>query len=540
VTPVARIERAAPLVLAVAAALLYFYRLNDTPMFVGGDEAFFAINGRAIATTARDLDGRLMPLFFRIDAHTWYQPVLVYLMAISFTIGQVSEWTLRAPTALIGVIDVVLIYAIGLRLFRNRGYALLAAAMLAMTPAHLILARQALDYICPLPFVLGSLWCLLKAIDDDDLYAAVGVGLLLGIGFYSYVASWILMPIYFIVTLATMRLAGCRGRLLLAAAGGFLVPLTLLILWMRHEPGTIGTIVSRYGLSGAGQDTFLQSVRGQLRYYLIQMRLSLYWSYFDPVFLFLAGSSNVTLSTGKAGVFLAAAMILLPVGIYDLLRRADRSLVLLAGFLAAPLAPVVINTGHAIQRELPVVIFGVLISVYGARRLLSAQPSAFRIAATVLLLAMPAQFAYFAADYFGAYRLRAANWLDPINFDAVARDVLSRDATTAVPRIYLSEALDDVEARWRFHLAKYQREDLWQRTWIVDGPVKNAWSINARLLPAPVAETLAPAGSLFVVGAAVSNTIDLIRDGGCCRVVKNVEGATGERTAVVIEQRPRP
>jgi hypothetical protein len=153
---------------------------------------------------------------------------------------------------------------------------------------------------------------------------------------------------------------------------------------------------------------------------------------------------------------------------------------------------------------------------------------------------MPVQFAYFAADYFGAYRLRAANWLDPVNFDAVARDVIGRDAAAAVPRIYLSEALDDVEARWRFYLAKYQREDLWQRTWIVDGPVRNAWSISARLLPAPVAETAAPAGSLFVVAASNPNIGELTRDRGCCHVVKNVDGATGEPTVVVIEQGPRP
>ncbi len=533
-------KRAVPVMLAIVAAALYFYRLNDTPMFVGGDEAFFAINSRSIATTARDLDGRLMPLFFRIDAHTWYQPVLVYLMAISFTIAQVSEWTLRAPTALIGVIDVLLVYAIGLRLFRHRGYAALAAAMLAIAPAHLILARQALDYVCPLPFVLGWLWCVVKAIDDDDVYAALGAGLLLGVGFYSYVASWILMPIYFVVTLVTMRLTGCRGRLLLAATAGFLLPFTLLLLWMRYEPATIAAIVSRYGFSDASEGTtLLQSVRGLLHYYVIQMRLSLYWSYFDPVFLFLAGSPNVTLSTGKAGVFLATAIVLLPVGIYDILRRCDRSLVLLAGFLTTPLAPVLINTGHAIQRELAVVVFGVLISAYGARRLLSSPTAPVRIVATVMLIAMPAQFAYFAADYFGAYRSRSANWIDPINFDAVARDVLDRDAVSTVPRIYLSEALDDVEARWRFYLAKYQREDLWQRTWIVDGPVRNAWSINARLLPAPLTETEAPAGSVFVVGAANPNLPALTRDGGCCHVVREINGATGEPTVFVVEQTQR-
>jgi 4-amino-4-deoxy-L-arabinose transferase-like glycosyltransferase len=38
--------------------------------------------------------------------------------------------------------------------------ALIAALVLALAPVHVILSRQALDYILPVPFVLGWLWCL--------------------------------------------------------------------------------------------------------------------------------------------------------------------------------------------------------------------------------------------------------------------------------------------------------------------------------------------------------------------------------------------
>ncbi len=186
------------------------------------------------------------------------------------------------------------------------------------------------------------------------------------------------------------------------------------------------------------------------------------------MYLFLAGSPNVTMSTGKAGVFLIACAVFLPVGIYDTLRRRDARLIVLAGFLLAPIAPVLIDTGNAIQRSLVIVGFGALLSAIGASVLLDQPRRAVRIFATLLLLAMPLQFAYFSRDYFTAYRFRAAGWIDPLNFDAVMRAIAASETTAPVSRVYLSESLDDGEARWRFYLAKYGRDELWQRTWIIE------------------------------------------------------------------------
>ncbi len=55
----------------------------------------------------------------------------------------------------------------------------------------------------------------------------------------------------------------------------------------------------------------------------------------------------------------------------------------------------------------------------------------------------------------------------------IAKEVIARDGAGGVSRVYLSESLDDIEARWRFYLAKYGRDDLWQRTWIVDAGVRH-------------------------------------------------------------------
>jgi 4-amino-4-deoxy-L-arabinose transferase-like glycosyltransferase len=111
------------LALAGVATALYTWHLGTVPIFVGGDETYFGENAHQIASTGRDLAGRLIPLFFEIDSHTWYRPMLVYLIVPAVKLLGVSEWSIRLPTALIGIVNIALIYAVGLKLFRSAWYA---------------------------------------------------------------------------------------------------------------------------------------------------------------------------------------------------------------------------------------------------------------------------------------------------------------------------------------------------------------------------------------------------------------------------------
>ena len=297
--------------------MLYFFQLGSAPMMVGGDEAYFASHAHAIATNGRDLDGRFLPLFFRIDIRTWYQPLLVYLMAAVFSVVQVSEVALRTPTALIG--DRCAPGLCGrLRLLRHQRDAVIAAIVMALTPAHFILARQGLDYIAPLPFVLGWLWCLLVALDTGRASSprsrpAAGHRLLQLRG---RVGGDAVLP-------ADHAGRGQRSRQSRRSSRrlsiGFVLPLLLLVAWLRPNPTRSIALPRATGSAGAG------SSRTAFRYFVIQRRLSLFWDYFDPVYLFLAGSPNVSMSTGKAGVFLLSCAVLIPVRIFDTLRRAMRA-----------------------------------------------------------------------------------------------------------------------------------------------------------------------------------------------------------------------
>ena len=517
-------------VIALAAGAIYLPGLGRSPAYIGGDEARFATAAASVASTGRDLTGNRLPLFFHMteslagDAGTrWYQPMTFYLIALVFRIAPVSEATMRIPSALIGLIDIVLIYFVARRIFGDRLWASIAAAMLALSPAHFIFSRQALDYICPLPFVLAWLWCTLAAVESGSVALSLAAGLLLGVGFYSYIAAWIMMPLLLLLTWAAQRQAHNPLRTSLAAAIGCAGPVLIVIPWLWSHPEMWRDMVSRYNMYDARHLTPLQGARDYLNYNNVQERLSVYWDYFNPAFLFFSGGSNLTTATRRAGVFLVPAAVFIVCGIYDLLqrRRSAVTLLLLGGLAASPLPATFVDERYAIQRALFVLPFGVLIATTGAVFLLRHRNQVVRLAAVALALAMPIQYAYFARDYFGDYRIRSAYWFDPANLRGVAEYLMASAREGQAPLMYLNENLDDVAPRWRFYLIKHRREDLIERSRLFA-----AKDLDMRQVPA---------GSLIVFYAN-DPIVPTLLSANTCAVATYVTDIAGRRTAVILRK----
>lgn len=513
------------------STLLYFRGFGDTPLYLGGDEARFGTDAYSIASTGRSITGDRMPLFFHLSdtqranegGDRWYQPTLFYLIALVLKVLPPSESSIRIPTAVIGLVDVLLIYVLAMRLFPDPLYAALAALMLALSPAHFIFSRQALDYICPLPFVFGWLLCLVVFLETGRSWLLLAAGALLGVGFYSYIAAWVMMPMYVILTVIAQRLSrrGSMGTSV-AAAVGFALPLLIVVPWLWSHPEMLRDTIGRYKVYDARHLSPLQGAKDFLNYNNVQERISVYWDYFNPAYLFFAGGSNLTTSTRKVGVFLLPVSLFLVAGIYDLWRRRSPiDLVLLAGFALAPVPAVLVDERYAVQRELFVLPFGVLIAVSGVVFLLGQRHQLIRLAAVLLLLAMPIQYAFFHRDYFSDYRTRSASWFDPVNFRGVAEYVIGNTTTGAAPEVYLSRDLDDGAARWGFYLMKHSRQDLSRRT--------RFFSTNDLDLGG------VPAGSLLVLYANDPKLAAFLGPEKCS-VAKEVMDAAGGKAAVILRK----
>jgi hypothetical protein len=287
-------------------------------VYFGGDESHFAIVAHSVATTGRNLNGDFMPLFFKLTdptadlkpmpwGDTWYQPLLFYVIALVLKLAPMSEATVRLPVAIIGgVVTPIVMYAVALRVFKQRALALLCAVIFALAPPQIMLSRQALDYICPLPFVLGWLWFLIDYTETRRPRSLFLGGLCLGLGFYSYIASWVMMPLYLALSaLVVWRVGGTRPRPFAISTAGFALPLLLLIPWLWTHPAMLRETFDRYQMQDQDQVSLIQERTNPFRLDKVAATVSTYWGYFDPSFLFIIGGPSLTYSTGRNGVDVA-------------------------------------------------------------------------------------------------------------------------------------------------------------------------------------------------------------------------------------------
>ena len=460
---------AAPVLLVGLVFALYASFLDYAPPGLHQHEVFFGLHAQAIAKSARDLYGRFLPLYFLIRLNgldLWFHPGLVYATAPWLLVLPLSHAALRLPTALIGTVNVGLVYVLARRMIGTTSRAVVAGALLALTPAHFIMTRLAENYLYLVAITLGWLVCLLPAGDRRRPRQLIAGGLLLGLGIYTYLGGLVMMPICVILTAAMLGMFE-RER---AAAGMILllVPFCLMLLplaiWIQGHPDAFATLAGRYELY---DPTHIGAVSGMLALgqgaSLIK-RVHVYLDDFHPIFLLVRGDIASVHSTAKAGVFLIPSFAFTLVGLLRALttRPMTRApAVIVALVVAAPLPGALVGEYFNISRAAILLPCASLLGAIGFDFLWSTGRGA-RAIALVLLLLVPIQFGYFYWDYLGHYRLRVSHWMGA-NAES-AFDALVTHAADRTTTIYLSEAIPFVDYRWQLYVIEHHQEGLLAHT----------------------------------------------------------------------------
>ena len=510
--------------IVIVAAVLYLPRLDRVPLHLNSDEILFGVQASALAEAGRDTNGRFLPLYIQAfeGSNYWLQPVGPYLIALVLQAMPLSEVAVRLPIVLMGLATVALVYFVARHIFRREREAVLAALLMTLTPAHLIHSRLASDYALPLPFVLTWLLCLLLFFERRRHWLLLVATSALGVGFYSYVASVVMMPIYLGITCLILLWERASWRSLSVALAGFTWPLLFLPVFLLQYPEILGDFQSRYDMgadpgAAASGLNFMGRVTNTFNARTITERANLYYDFFSPGFLFVSGGSNIMNSTRKAGVFLLPTAVFLLAGVYDAVTRWTRDKVLIVlGFLTGPVAATIVAENYAIDRALALLPFGTLLATLGLARLWQAEcrvswsrvyvpagvglvvlsagygvwtlASRGRVslevimalsAGAVLLVAGRAtertrrwwplvvallvlsglQYQQFYRDYFGDYGPRSAAWFGNNIRGGLERLVTLADERPA-PAIYLSDGIRHVDAYWRFYMTVLERPEL--------------------------------------------------------------------------------
>jgi len=245
--PAVRIEVLAVLLVCLAAFVLRAWDLERFPPFMHGDEAESAWRGLRILIGPDPL-----PPFQ--TSYDWYGiPTLYhYLEAGSMALFGLSEGGVRMGSVFFGAVSIPLAYAIA-RLSWGRTAAVISTLLMAFGHTHIHFSRMAGGFIqASLMMVLMMLLIVIAARGGRRMLVFVGIGLVIGLAQYMYVATRLLPIVAGILLLALLAQRKLDGRHILVVGLATLVAVAPLGIWYLQNPQAIGGRVDDVFILNAG------------------------------------------------------------------------------------------------------------------------------------------------------------------------------------------------------------------------------------------------------------------------------------------------
>ena len=362
----------------VFLALLFSFRLTESPPGLTVDEAAFGYNAVLLSQTGHDENGKFLPFFVSsIGGQDWRQPVTQYFMALFFKFAPPSSFTLRLTSIFIFLVSATLIYYLARELLGNFG-GFVSIIFLATTPIIFIQSHMALDNIMPVPFTILWLLFLYLYSKKKNVKFLFWAGVALGINFYTYKAMRGIVPVWYLLSVAWLVRKGLKEVLIFSSG---LLPFFAIIPYLRvHYPGA---------LFGGYRPNFT-SVYDSVYPYLAS---------FDFSFLFIKGDDLLYHSTGTHGMLLLASLPFFLIGLFQAIKKKNFWLVIVAAFFLSPLISSFANSIHRASRLLTMVPPYVLISSLGAVYVLERKKLLFYFLVFLVLI----NFANFVNFYWYKY-----------------------------------------------------------------------------------------------------------------------------------------
>ena len=382
----------------ILASFLRLYHLGTNPPSLDWDEASLGYNAYSLLKTGADEYGNTWPLSIR-SFNDYKPPLYTYLTIPAVALFGLSEFAVRLPSALAGVIAVAAAYFLSIELFKDhrpsRSLALTSSFLLTISPWHLQFSRAAFEANLALTFYLLSVTFFLKWVNlstnknhqatkpYSHLLFILLSSLCASASFYSYHSARLVVPLLFLSFALIFR------KLLLARPRHFLasLALSLALLFPLLYIGTRGYAADRLGSTSiftAPQNYFRENERlSRLHHYDVtavgldklipreaigyaQIIIRNYFEHFNFNFLFLTGDANPRHSAAGMGVLYLSQFPLLLYGAYRLIVDKPKfAPIIWLLLLIAPLpAAITQETPHAI-RSLLMLPALTIITAYG-------------------------------------------------------------------------------------------------------------------------------------------------------------------------------
>jgi 4-amino-4-deoxy-L-arabinose transferase-like glycosyltransferase len=358
----------------VLAAFLRLCKLDSLPISLFGDEIDVGYHAWSLITTGKDYMGNLLPTYIQSLAE-WRAPFLMYITAPFVGILGPTPLAIRLPVALLGIVNVYLVYLLSKKLFKKKYLALFSTLILALTPWHIHYSRAAFESTLLLTLLLSGTLFFIKKRYPLSILSFI-------LTFYTYSTANLFTPLLFISLFLIYR----PPILNLFKRSFTFFALSLILLLPITYHLTLGQAVGRFKLVSVFQDQELiyDIVNQRTAAWVDQNALteklfhnkaisytgkvgSNYLSAFSPQFLFISGDPNFRHSISRFGELLWVTVPFLVFGFIGLVKniKNKENKLVLVWLLLAPIPSALTSDGamHATRLILmlpPLVIISAL------------------------------------------------------------------------------------------------------------------------------------------------------------------------------------
>jgi 4-amino-4-deoxy-L-arabinose transferase-like glycosyltransferase len=402
----------------LVASLLRLVKLDQNPPSLYWDEVSLGYNAYSILTTGHDEHGEFLPLARFIAFGDYKPPGYIYTIVPFMAILGPTEWAVRLPSALAGIGMVLGTFFLVRKLFKNDATALIAADLIAISPWDIQLSRGAFESHLATFFNLLAVLCFIYFPKKKWLLIVSTIFFMLA--FYTFNANRILSPLLLLLLgiIYWKDIWQNKKWVVISAvvAVVMLVPsisyLTTRESRLRFQEVSIFTSLDtvkkaneRIERSG---NTWWANIIHNRRVYFARDFLSHFADQFKGQFLFISGDANPRLSIQDVGELYLFEAPFLVIGLYQVLKRKDKTSALLFGWLLlAPIpAATARETPHMLRAASMLPTFQVFtaVGIYTLWELLRLQKSIFqKIGMTVFTIVVILSVFYYQHNYWVHY-----------------------------------------------------------------------------------------------------------------------------------------
>lgn len=399
------------ILIIATAAVLRLYRLGDYPVSIYWDEAAIGYNAYSIAQTGADEYGRKWPLAFE-SFNDFKLPGYIYLDSLFVKILGLSEFAVRLPSAIAGILSVTFIYLLAKKLFGKETIAQLSALLLAISPWSLQLSRAAFETNIALALTIAGIYFLFVAV-SKKIFAMIAAPVL-ALSFYFYYSSYIFAPLILVAFLAINRDQIAQNiKYYLAGIAIALFVVTPAISQLLTPEGSKRvrevsifadrSLYEHYIQAQGKSENLLSKLYLDRRIPIAVEALDNYLSHFSPGFLFFGQDPNARHHPLQMGGFFIWQIPLLVTGLWFLIKLKETKIkyFLLSCLAISPIpAAFTIEVPHSL-RAYNLLIPITLIAALGIMH--SLKSSTLKIVTTIVAAVFLIQYLY---NYYVIYPIK--------------------------------------------------------------------------------------------------------------------------------------